>query len=165
MKKLILLLFIPLVSFSQEDIERYKVYGTENIYTTLLLDSATGKIWQLQIGLTDVDQLKTVLNDNAMAWTVENVTEDWDKSMEYWEETYNSQPDSIVSSEDKALYKPPTLKQKLEYMPTEQNGRFKLYPTGNMYNFIMVDVIDGRTWQVQWNTKKNKRIVRRFYGW
>ena len=27
MKKLILLLFIPLVSFSQEDIERYKVWG------------------------------------------------------------------------------------------------------------------------------------------
>ena len=67
MKKLILLLFIPLVSFSQEDIERYKVYDTENIYTSLLLDSATGDIWQLQIGLSDTDQVKTKLNNYAQA--------------------------------------------------------------------------------------------------
>ena len=30
-------------------------------------------------------------------------------------------------------------------------GRFELYPTDNMYNFIMLDQIDGRTWQVQWS--------------
>ena len=68
MKKLLfLLVFIPLLSFSQEDVERYKVYGTENIYTTLLLDSATGLIWQLQIGMKDVDQLKTPLNEYALS--------------------------------------------------------------------------------------------------
>ena len=60
MKNLLLLLFVPFVCLGQEDIERYKVYNTANIYTSLLLDSATGKIWQLQIGLTDVDQLKSV---------------------------------------------------------------------------------------------------------
>ena len=63
MKKFILLLFIPFVCFSQEDIERYKVYNTTNIYTSLLLDSATGRIWQLQIGVGDTDRLKTVLSD------------------------------------------------------------------------------------------------------
>ena len=164
MKKLILLLFIPLVSFSQEDIERYKVYDTENIYTSILLDTATGQTWQLQIGIKDdSSRMRTVLSDTEYAYTVEELTEDWDYSMEYWEETYNSQPDSIVSSEDKALYKPPTLKQKLEYMPIAQNGRFKLYPTENMYNFIMVDVIDGRTWQVQWNIDYDKRLCIRIY--
>lgn len=30
-------------------------------------------------------------------------------------------------------------------------GRFELYPTDNMYNFILLDQIDGRTWQVQWS--------------
>ena len=47
----------------------------------------------------------------------------------------------------------------LENFSVQKNGRFKLYPTGNMYNFIMVDVIDGRTWQVQWNIDDNKRLV------
>ena len=31
------------------------------------------------------------------------------------------------------------------------NGRFELYPTENMYNFILLDQVDGRSWQVQWS--------------
>ena len=170
MKKfLFLLFFIPLASFGQEDIERYKVYDTENLYTSLLLDTATGQIWQLQIGLTftdkkrDVDRLKTLLSDEEYAESVEEITEYHNEGMKYWEETYNSKADSIVSVEDKERYKPSTLNYKLENWSVQKNGRFKLYPTGNMYNFIMVDVIDGRSWQVQWNNDKNKRIVDRFY--
>ena len=45
----------------------------------------------------------------------------------------------------------------------KKNGRFKLYPTDNTYNFIMVDVIDGRTWQVQWNIDYDKRLVFRIW--
>ena len=164
MKKLLfLLVFIPLVSFGQEDVERYKVYETTNTYTSLLLDTATGQIWQLQIGIGDTDQLKTVLSDYKYAESVEEVTEYHNERMTKWEEDYNSKPDSIVSVEDKEYYKPYPLKYKLENFSVQKNGRFKLYPTGNMYNFIMVDVISGRTWQVQWNTDENKRIVDRFY--
>jgi hypothetical protein len=37
---------------------------------------------------------------------------------------------------------------------TEQsNGRFFLYPTQNMYNFLLIDQIDGRVWQAQWSTE------------
>ena len=32
-----------------------------------------------------------------------------------------------------------------------------------MYDFIMVDVIDGRTWQVQWNIDEDKRLIYSFY--
>ena len=42
----------------------------------------------------------------------------------------------------------------------EKNGRFFLYPTTNIYTFILLDQIDGRVWQVQWsNTKVNERMV------
>ena len=168
MKKLLILLLLPLFSFSQEDIERYKVYGTENIYTTLLLDSATGLIWQLQIGMQDVDQLKTQLNDFQLADSLEDITKNWTENIESktkdWEENYNSKPDSIVSAEDKEYWKPYTLEQRIEISKIAQSGRFKLYPTGNMYNFVMVDVIDGRTWQVQWNIDDDKRLVRRFWN-
>lgn len=30
-------------------------------------------------------------------------------------------------------------------------GRFCLYPTKNMYNFILLDRKEGKTWQVQWS--------------
>ena len=38
-------------------------------------------------------------------------------------------------------------------------GRFTLYPTSNTYTFIMVDQIDGHTFQVQWNGEKEHRFV------
>ena len=44
----------------------------------------------------------------------------------------------------------------------EKNGRFFLYPTTNIYNFILLDQIDGRTWQVQWG-KEGERAVLRIY--
>ena len=41
----------------------------------------------------------------------------------------------------------------------ERNGRFFLYPTTNIYNFILLDQIDGRVWQVQWANEVNEREV------
>ena len=38
-------------------------------------------------------------------------------------------------------------------------GRFTLYPTTNMYTFILVDQIDGNTWQVQWSMERANRFV------
>jgi hypothetical protein len=42
---------------------------------------------------------------------------------------------------------------------TRTPGRFTLYPTTNMYNFILVDQIDGNTWQVQWAMERGNRLV------
>ena len=40
-------------------------------------------------------------------------------------------------------------------------GRFELYRTQNMYNFILLDTSSGSTWQVQWSTEpENRGIVR-----
>lgn len=38
-------------------------------------------------------------------------------------------------------------------------GRFTLYPTQNMYNFILLDQDNGRTWQVQWSYEKENRMI------
>lgn len=44
----------------------------------------------------------------------------------------------------------------------EKNGRFFLYPTINIYTFILLDQINGRTWQVQWG-KEGERLVLPIY--
>ena len=41
----------------------------------------------------------------------------------------------------------------------EKNGRFTLYPTQNMWTFILIDQIDGRVWQVQWSIEPEKRLI------
>lgn len=38
-------------------------------------------------------------------------------------------------------------------------GRFTLHPTTNTYNFIMLDQIDGYTYQVQWDSNIENRFV------
>ncbi len=40
----------------------------------------------------------------------------------------------------------------------ERNGRFFLYPTTNIYNFILLDQISGRTWQVQWGNGTDRLV-------
>lgn len=37
-------------------------------------------------------------------------------------------------------------------------GRFTLYPTKNMYNFILLDQDNGKSWQVQFATDNNQMI-------
>ena len=45
----------------------------------------------------------------------------------------------------------------------EINGRFFLYPTTNIYNFILLDQIDGKAWQVRWSIEEKDRMVIRIY--
>ena len=42
-------------------------------------------------------------------------------------------------------------------------GRCLLCPTENTYNFILLDQIDGRVWQVQWNINEDNRGIWRIY--
>ncbi len=41
----------------------------------------------------------------------------------------------------------------------ETKGRFTLYPTENMYNFLLLDQIDGTIVQVQWSLDAMKRGI------
>lgn len=43
------------------------------------------------------------------------------------------------------------------------SGTFELYPTRNMYQFILIDKTDGRKWHIQWGMSDNKRWIRRIY--
>ncbi|WP_282013674.1 hypothetical protein [Marinifilum flexuosum] len=41
----------------------------------------------------------------------------------------------------------------------EIDERFTLYPTQNVYTFILLDQIDGRMWQVQWSKESENRGI------
>ena len=38
-------------------------------------------------------------------------------------------------------------------------GRYSLVPTQNMWNFILLDQVDGRQWQVQWGFDKQDNMI------
>lgn len=39
----------------------------------------------------------------------------------------------------------------------EVNERFTLYPTENIFTFILLDQLNGKTWQVQWSSDPENR--------
>ena len=43
------------------------------------------------------------------------------------------------------------------------SGTFELYPTKNMFQFILIDKTNGRTWHVQWGLKDSERWIREMY--
>ena len=43
------------------------------------------------------------------------------------------------------------------------SGSFELYPTKNMYQFILLDKTNGKKWHVQWGMQDSKRSIRRIY--
>ena len=40
-----------------------------------------------------------------------------------------------------------------------KSGRFTLYPTTNIYTFVLLDQETGNTWYVQWSEKADTRFV------
>ena len=95
------------------DIERFKLFSTQNMWTFIKLDTQTGQMWQIQYSVKgDEERFEYDLNANPLITTGKKV-----------------------------------------------NGRFELYPTQNIYNFILLDRIDGKTWQVQWSFDKENRAV------
>jgi len=40
---------------------------------------------------------------------------------------------------------------------------FELYPTQNIYQFILLDKAFGRCWRVQWGLEDKKRWIRKIY--
>ena len=96
----------------QESEPHYRLFETKNFWTFIQLDTATGKMWQIQYDIEGDKRGGVVLNE-------------------------------IDLSND--------IKQK--------SGRFTLYQTQNMYNFILLDQIDGRSWQVQWSIEQENRGI------
>ena len=48
---------------------RYKLYKTDNIYNFIKLDTATGRLWQVQYGMNkSADRMEVVIDDTSLLW-------------------------------------------------------------------------------------------------
>jgi hypothetical protein len=93
-------------------ITKYDLFETQNMWTFILLDTVTGRMWQIQYDVQGDNRGGVELNTQDLA-------------------------------------------DGKQIIP----GRFTLHKTANMYNFILLDQIDGSTWQVQWSMEKNNRGI------
>ena len=52
--------------------QRYKIYKTENLYNLIKLDTATGRLWQLQYRMGEVASEVVAIDDNSLLWSWED---------------------------------------------------------------------------------------------
>lgn len=124
-----------MTSLSQTDSEHQSEYTQKQEKKTEALDKYINVVYEIYP--TKHWRIFIKLNTrNGKMWLVQYSLED-DKSR--FEVTLNSI--SLISTYE------------------EENGRFKLQPTENYYTFILLDQINGKTWQVQWEFDINKRFV------
>lgn len=91
----------------------YRLYPTQNMWTFIKLNTATGQLWQVQYSVKEGDyRFETAL-------CLTNKTLDGD----------------------------------------EYAGRFSLYKTQNVYNFLLLDRKNGIVWQVQWSQDPSNRFA------
>jgi hypothetical protein len=83
---------------------RFRLFRTENVWNHLLLDSQTGRLWQIQFSQSaDENRMRLPINEKVLA------------------------------TESKL-------------------GRFTLYPTNNIWTFLLVDQDSGSVWQANFTT-------------
>ena len=130
MRKLVcLFVLIPLFSLAQEcKIPKYKVYPTENKEVSLKLDSSTGEVWQVEIGIETGEEVATKIG-------------------------------FISNKSDSTFEKVTDFSDIMKNFRVAQNGRFELFPTENIHEFLMVDTIMGTTFQVHWHDQQEKRLI------
>jgi hypothetical protein len=44
-------------------------------------------------------------------------------------------------------------------------GKYTLYPTSNIFTFMLLDQEDGFTWQIQWSTKLGEQLITPILAW
>lgn len=78
-------------------------------------------------------------------------------------DTRNGVIEHVQYSTDGKAMQYPLNSQPLAEGEDAKPGRFFLYPTENTFNFVLLDQIDGRVWQVQWNIDEENRGVWRIW--
>lgn len=153
--KIYISLLITIISITC-NAQTYKLYPTRNYHNQLRLNTATGKIEQIQ----DDGQSWIIcegINPTATKTGRYNLTETQNMWTFIMLDTYTGkiwQVQFSVKGED-YMFASPINRYPMAYPTNESNwrNRFQLFPTQNMWNLIMLDSYTGRIWQVQYSTQ------------
>lgn len=163
-KKLKKILFVCLlfILFSFSFGKIYEMYPTKNIHNQLQLNTKTGEIKQIQ--------------DDGQEWIICSEIEKNGKKEKRFtlHDTQNMWNFLLLDNYTGRVWQVQFSTKGEEYMfafpinfielaiPTKNSnweGRFELYQTQNMWNFILLDSYTGRTWQLQYSVENFENIV------
>lgn len=146
MQKIIFLLCATFCTFSSS--------AQNEISTKNNIDSISSYIAKL-IEDIDVRLYKNELNDRYRFYPTENIYNFLKLDMR------TGRIDQVQWSLD--ISKEGSLSINSDDLSWGRGSLFELYPTKNMYQFLLLDKSDGRAWHVQWGFKDKERWIRRIY--
>ena len=184
MKKYItiaIILLISISSFAQIQIEKnqnglnqrnencirtYRLFPTVNEFYFIKLNTRTGQMWQIEFDVKETNQLDIPLNSLSLVekqnevdnrFTLYPTVNPWNFLLldqingKIWQAQWNMKPNK---SDILTLNSLPLIEKQKEV-----DNRFALYPTVNPWNFLLLDKINGKIWQVRWSMKSEKREI------
>lgn len=140
------LLALTIICFASDDDGReptqrtdapFRLFRTQNMYMFLKLDTRTGQIWEVQWSAKDENRFEEL---TSAWWLVPG---------------HPVFKDSAHASETPEQY----MARYTIGLGKLKPGRFTLYPTSNIFNFLLLDQDEGSTWQVQWSHQPENRLV------
>ena len=155
-------LFVFCLITLQTNAQTYKFYSTKNIHNQLRLNTKTGEVQQVQ--------------DDGQAWNINYAVEYYGEkenrfclteTQNMWNfillDTYTGKTWQVQFSTkgEEYMFAEPINAYSLAY-PSESSvwtNRFKIFPTKNMWNFILLDSYNGRLWQVQYSTENFDNLM------
>jgi hypothetical protein len=142
MKKIILLCFwtlITAVSFAQNN---------TNARQDSILEVINEKLSSIKYQQTDFGRHKLYPTDNMYVFLKLDSGTGVIKLLQ-WSLKKSEEFEIYVNSDD------------LSNGYLREAGRFELYPTKNIYQFILIDTVLGSTWHVQWGFESGDRWIRK----
>lgn len=148
-------------------IRTYRLFPTINVQYFIKLNTRTGQMWQIEFDVKETNQLKIPVNSLSLVEKEREVdnrfilypTENsWTFLLldqingKIWQTDWDTKPNKSKTS---TLNSSSLIEEQ-----DEIENRFTLYPTQNSWNFLLLDKINGKLWQVSWDKKsKNRKIT------
>ena len=147
-------------------VRTYRVFPTANMWYFIKLNTRTGQMWQIEFDQKKTNQLDIPLNSLSLVEKQKEVdnrfilypTQDSRNFLlldqingKIWQVNWNrkSKKNQVLPLNNSSLIENENI----------FDNRFTLYPTHNNWNFLLLDKISGKLWQVRWSTKSEKSEI------
>ena len=147
-------------------IRKYRLFPTINARYFIKLNTRTGQMWQIDFDSKDKNQLEIPLNNLSLVakqkevdnrFTLYPTENSWSFLLldqingKIWQTQWDLKPNK---SEIFTLNNLSLIEEEKEV-----DNRFTLYSTQNSWNFLLLDKINGKIWQVRWSMKSKEREI------
>ena len=144
-------------------IRTYRLFPTINVQYFIKLNTRTGQMWQIEFDEKETNQLEIPLNSLSLVekqkevdnrFTLYPTENPWTFLLldqingKIWQAQWDMKP---KKTEILTLNSLPLIEEQKEV-----DNRFTLYSTQNSWNFLLLDKINGKIWQVRWSMKSEK---------